>query len=360
MDEVYPGAWSRVVFEVEGRDITVADVVRAAHFRGELEPIWTALQRLVEHAERAAADDDPDDGSLQSISDEYRYEHDLLTAEETEHWLVERGLTVEDLNEYCLRQYWAATVDEQDEEIECPVLDVTSASAAQWELLRVELQLSGELERMARRLSWRFAAACAQRDQPAARLDDHQHLDAPACDEMTLEDWPAGFGYDRQWLEDMRQLEAAYRRQCGWLLRPDYVERSLKSMRLTLTQVDLETVDVDSLDAVREIVMCVREDGMSLSEVASERRYPYQRTETAFEDLPHDVQQKVLGAVPGDVLEPVSHPDGFQLYRLLGKSDPDFADDEVRERVERQVLERHFSELTAKCVRWLMAPSGAP
>ena len=41
-------------------------------------------------------------------------------------------------------------------------------------------------------------------------------------------------------------------------------------MRAALTRVDLETMDVDSLDAVHEVVMCVREDGMSMSEVASE------------------------------------------------------------------------------------------
>lgn len=357
MDETDRAGWSRAVFVIDGKDITVADVVRAAHFRGELEPVWTALQRLVERATRAADGGDPDEASLQSLSEQFRYERDLITAEETERWLDGRGLTLEDFSAYFLRHYWADTLDDTTGR---PALDLASASDALWELLRVELQLSGELDRMARRLSWRFAAAHAQRDQSAAHLDGRGPLHDPTPDDTSLKDWPARLECDRQWLEDMQQLEAAYRRQCEWLMTPDHVERSLKSMRLTLTRIDLETVEVDSLDAVREVVMCLREDGMSMSEVASEERYPYRRTEVVFEDLPPEVQQKVLCAVPGEVLEPLSHADGFELHRLLGKADPDLADDEVRERVERQMLERHFSELTPTCVQWLMVPSGAP
>lgn len=357
MDKADRAGWSRAVFVIDGKDITVADVVRAAHFLGELEPVWTALQRLVERATRAADGGDPDEASLQSLSEQFRYERDLITAEETERWLEDRGLTLEDFNAYFLRHYWAETFDEPTER---PALDLASAPDALWDLLRAELLLSGELDRMARQLSWRFAAAHAERDQSAAHLDDSEPLDGPTPDDASLEDWPARLGCDRPWLADMQQLEAAYRRQWEWLMTPDHIERSLTSMRLTLTRIDLETVEADSLDAVREVMMSVREDGMSMSEVASEGRYPYQRTEVVFEDLPLDVQQKVLCAVPGEVLEPLSHADGFQLHRLLGKADPDLADDEVRTRVERQMLERHFSELTVTCVRWLLVPRGAP
>ena len=62
-------------------------------------------------------------------------------------------------------------------------------------------------------------------------------------------------------------------------------------MRTGLTRIDLETMDVDSLDAVREVLMCVREDGMSMSQVASDACYPYERTEVVLDDLPADIRQ---------------------------------------------------------------------
>jgi hypothetical protein len=131
-------------------------------------------------------------------------------------------------------------------------------------------------------------------------------------------------------------------------------------MRLPLMRIDFETLDVESLDAVRELAMCVREDGRSMAEVASDERYPYERNQVVFEDLPTELQQKVLFAAPGDVLAPLPHEGGFFVHRLIARSEPDLADDDIRERVERQVLATHFSSLTAASIRWLLAPADTP
>jgi hypothetical protein len=352
-------AWNRPVFVADGRTIAVGDIVLAAHCRGELQPAWARLLTLLQCDERAAAlaeqdEGAPDEERLQSMSEEFRYEKELITAEETERWLEDRGLTLEDFNAHFLRHYWADTLDEAAEP---EPLDYRSAPDALWDLLIAELLLSGELDRMAQRLSWRFAAAHGQLTQPAPCVDLRHPPDATP-DDPAGEDWSARLGCDRRWIEDLQRLESAYRLECERLMTPDRVERSLTSMRLALTRLDLETVDVDSLDAVREVVMCVRDDGISLSDVASDGGYSYERTEVMLEDLPPDVQQKVLCAIPGEMLEPLPHDGGFHMYRLLGRADPDLADDEVRERVERRMLERHFAELTAASVRWLMAPSG--
>jgi hypothetical protein len=143
-------------------------------------------------------------------------------------------------------------------------------------------------------------------------------------------------------------------------MTPEQVERSLASMRLGLMHIELETIDVDSIDAVREAFLCVREDGMSMSDVASDAGYSYERTDVLLEDLPPELQQKVLSAVPGEMLQPIPHDDGFHVRRLLGRINPDLENDEVRARVERRMLERHFSELAAASVRWLMTPGATP
>ena len=44
---------------------------------------------------------------------------------------------------------------------------------------------------------------------------------------------------------------------------------------------------------------------MSMSDVADEARYPYRRANSS-EDLPGDLQQKVLNVSAGDVLEPIT------------------------------------------------------
>lgn len=347
-------AWNVPVFVAGGKTIAVGHIVAAAHSRGELLPAWNTLLVLVESEKLAAASDDDgeteaDDGELQSLSEQFRYNRDLITAEDTERWLADRGLTLDDFNAYFQRHYWASTLEEPPE---ADAVDYFSASDAMWDLLAAELFLSGKFDRMAERLSWRFAAALALPDPIApAEID--------AIDEGAgLDAWLARLGCDRQWLADFQAMEAAFRRRCEQLLTENEVGRALVTMRLPLMRVALETVDVDSLDAVRELAMCVREDGMSMSAVASDARYPYERTEVVLEDLPSDVQQKVLSAAPGDVLPPLAHEGGFYLHRLVARSDPDLADLEVRARVQRQMLERHFAALTASCVRWLLAPAG--
>jgi hypothetical protein len=349
-------AWNVPVFVVGGKTIGVGHVVAAAHCRGELQEAWNTFLATLEGEKQAAAPDDDgepeaDEEELQSLSEQFRYDRDLITAEDTERWLADRGLTLDDFNAYFLRHYWASTLEEPPE---TEPVEYFTASDALWNVLAAELHLSGEFDRMAERLSWRFAAVLEPGSDPTSPAESGA-VEGGAG----LEAWLARLGCDRQWLADVRVMEAAFRRRCEQLLTQSEVERALTSMRLPLMRVNLETVDVESLDAVRELAMCVREDGMSMAEVASDARYPYERTEVVLEDLPTDVQQKVLFAAPGDVLPPLPHDGGFYVHRLVARSDPDLADDDIRERVERQILTRHFAGLTTSCVRWLLAPVAA-
>lgn len=87
MAERDQAGWSRSVFVTDGRTIAFGDVILAAHFRAELQPAWTRLLLLVECEKRAAdlAERDegaPDEAALRSMSEQFRYERDLITAED--------------------------------------------------------------------------------------------------------------------------------------------------------------------------------------------------------------------------------------------------------------------------------------
>src|SRR5438093_12975434 len=88
------------------RTFSVRDVMDAAHFRGELESCWQRLLASVEAEERAAELDPPSEAALQGLAEQFRYDRDLITAEETEHWLEERGLSFDDFSYHFLRRYW--------------------------------------------------------------------------------------------------------------------------------------------------------------------------------------------------------------------------------------------------------------
>ena len=145
----------RVVFRC-GRDYTIRDVIDAAYFRGELKPCWEELLRGVEAEREANASElEADDEAIASAAEGFRYERDLITAEETEHWLEERGLTLEDFSDYFARAYWRKTLNAK---APAEPIAVYSASPELRDLLTAELFFSGELDRIARELSWQVAA----------------------------------------------------------------------------------------------------------------------------------------------------------------------------------------------------------
>jgi hypothetical protein len=351
---------SRIVFMSGSDSFTVRELIDAARVRGELEPIWNEVLRLVAAENKADEEElEMDDSAIDQAAETFRYERDLITAEETERWLEERGLTLNDFSDYFVRHYWGDALDDAEPE----AIDYASAPDELRELLVVELILSGELDRLAKRLSWRVAGSCdAGRnglDPEVLAAEEKRLFERTGLDQDQLEAWLQGMNRDRGWLDRALEMEAIHRQKSEALFTRRAREHEVAALRLPLTRFDLETVELDSLDAAREALLCVQDDGMSMEGVATEGRYPYRRAEVLLEDLPEDLQQKFLSVSAGDILEPISRGDGFYICRVIEKAEPKADDEAVRARAERSILERHFSELTAKHIQWQTLPNAA-
>ncbi|MFN2507361.1 MAG: hypothetical protein ABR589_01140 [Chthoniobacterales bacterium] len=348
---------SRGVFSLGSVPYTVRDVIDAAHFRGEVQPVWEELLRMQACEERATEEErEIDDAAVDTAAQTFRYDHDLITAEETERWLADRGLTLADFSDYFSRHYWGEAI----EDVEPQSLPYVSATPELRELLIAELMLSGELGRMANRLSWRLASGLAggnvagSHSIPALR---EEFLERQKLEEEQLGEWLAALGRDEDWLQQMLNAEAAYWSQRESLLTPQALKRELGSLRLQLTVFDVEVIEFDSHDAACEALFCVRDDSMPMEEVATEGRYPFQRQQLLLEDIAPDLQPRFLSVSAGEVLEPMEVGGTYRLCRIAGKSEPDPEDEAVRRRVEQRLLERHFSDLASRHVRWELALS---
>ena len=172
-----------------------------------------------------------------------------------------------------------------------------------------------------------------------------------------LSDWLERIGRDERWFAGMVKMEAIYRKQCGALVTTEMCECQLNALHLDLASVDAEVVQVESVNAAQEALQCVREDGMSLHEVALEGRYPYQRMRFILEDLVEPWRHQFLCGSPRMVVGPIPQGDGFQLCGIIEKTAPSLADAEIRSRVERRILETYFPESVAKCIHWIIAPN---
>src|SRR6266568_8190505 len=109
------------------QEYTARDAIDAAIFRGELGVKWQEFLAEVEAEKRAdELDLDLDESAISSAAEAFRYEYDLITAEETEAWLANRGLTLDDFADYLTREYYASTLHEEivPDEIEYSSADV--------------------------------------------------------------------------------------------------------------------------------------------------------------------------------------------------------------------------------------------
>jgi hypothetical protein len=344
---------SRVVFVTGDDAFTVRDLIDVAQVRSELEAPWQKLLQLV--AAEAKADEteiEVDDSAIDTAAEQFRYEHDLITAEETEKWLEERGLTLGDFSNYFVRHSWPEVIGDAEAE----ALEYVDAPNDLRALLTIDLLLSGELDRMAQRSSWRVAARRAagesEFDSSLVDREEARFLERCGLGAEEVGEWLGKLGRDADWLREQLTIEAIYERDCAALLTRETRGREIAALRLPLTLFEVETIEFDSLDAAREALLCVRQDGMTMEEVASEGRYPYRHTEVLLEDVPEDLQQKFLSVMPGEMLEPITHGDGFHLCRILGKAEPNVDDPTVKKRAEDRILDRYFADLTARHLQW--------
>jgi hypothetical protein len=348
----------RIVFACGPTEYSVRDVIDAAHFRGEVERLWRELLRRLAAEQKAREQGSEIDGSaVDEAAVAFRYQYDLITAEETEAWLEARALNLADFSEYFARAYWADTLGGR-----LAVDDVawTDASVEQRELLATELILSGEFDRMAMRLGWRIAARVAAQnplDPAAVEAERGSFLERAGIEAAEMGDWLAALERDAAWLDELLTAEAFFRRRCGKLLTPDACAREVSSLRLPLTRIEVEVIEFESRHAANEALMCVRDDGMSMEEVAREGRYPYRRSEMVLEEIAVEVQQQYLSLTPGSLLGPTAREDGFILSRLIAKHEPKADDAAVHARIERRILERHFTDLSSNHLQWRILPA---
>src|SRR5213076_2115985 len=159
------------------QEYTARDAIDAAIFRGELVVKWKEFLDEVEAEKRAdELDLDLDESTISSAAEAFRYEHDLITAEETEAWLANRALSFDDFSDYFTRDYYASTLHE---DIVPDEIEYNSTSPELRQLFVAELILSGELDEMTKELMWRLAAFCAEGEptSDAISAQERQFLD---------------------------------------------------------------------------------------------------------------------------------------------------------------------------------------
>ena len=340
---------NRVIFSRGEREFMAGEIIDCAVLRGEIDPLWDEFVRIGE-CDRLAREQglEPDESAVDAAAIAFRYQHDLITAEETERWLESRGVSLGEFGEYFTRKYWGRTYSDA---AQVPAFTYQTAAAEEKDLFLVDLILSGSLDRMAQRLSYRIAAQADKKSEEEDVKEERARFLA-ARRITDLAGWLSQFGRDEEWLNEMLAAEVSYRRRVAQILTEQALQKELGSLRLNLTRFELETVEVDSKDAAAEVAACVRSDGMEMSEIAEEGRYPFHSSEVLLEDVPSEQQQKFFSVKAGMLFDPILRGDGFEVWRVKTRTEPSLQDATIRARLEKRIIDRCFNGLLSKYIDW--------
>ncbi len=338
-------------FSVGSRAYTWRDVVTAAVLRGD----WSVLEQqtrlglaLVEQAESRNAR--PSEEEIEAAGQEFRYERELITAEEMESWLGRYGITVDDWVDYVER--WllrraspgtsaaAGTDDAETEEVAHSVVAEAACSGALGEFAQTLAGRAAIAERAAAEENDGAGdvdpdAVAAGRDEVAAAFE-RLGLPSPAEESVA----------------ELSRIERTFEAYSRRLTTPAAVRAQIEAHRLDWIRLDVFSLSFHDEAAAREAWLCLEEDGVSMTQVAASAHIPVEQTQLYLSDLDANARPGLLSAQPGEIVGPLAFGDRFHLYLLRDKAAPSEDNPDVRRRAEESLQASFIEQELAARVHW--------
>lgn len=336
-DPAWTELLARPAARVEEEQVDVCDLV----LLGILTGAWPSFTERV-RVGLALAEDAPDAieaAEVRAAATAFRYAHGLVSAAEFTAWLRERELTLDQLSAALVRRLLSErAVDDPGRRAG----DDALAGA-----VRVEALVGGVLDGLADAATDRLAAADRLGERTIVRPDPERVAPALAA---ALGDAACGlpaFGEHelRTRLERLAALDDALEQLRDEVASPQAIEHCMAAHRLDWLRLRGEELALAELGAAREARLLVREDGLSLAEVA-ERAGAAPRARTVYlQDVPADATAAFAAAAPGEVVGPWLQDERWRVLVLADKTPPTGADAELARRAAAEllegVLERH-------------------
>ena len=347
-----------LVFSVEGESYCWRDVILSAVQRGD----WRALERrtrqgaaCVKHAEAAGSASPA--AALESAGREFRYAHDLVTAQSMEEWLQRHELSVLDWTAYLRRDLqrarWSAHLD--DLVARYPLSDEEAIR-----LTLVEAACSFKLDSWARSLAERAAAhafvvaSANPTGQPAAAPTPDEQAEALQAFPLSVlrDDDPAKVQQTARRLQRLEQSLDGFR---ALLLTERAVQDYVRSRQLDWVRFDCRVMAFPNEGMAAEAALLLREDGEGFTGVYQVAHTEPRAAQFFLDQIDDSMRDHFLGSRPGDLIGPVRLESEYVLYQVEEKVLPTVRDADVRRRAEDGVLNNALGQQSQRRVNWQAA-----
>jgi hypothetical protein len=178
-------------------------------------------------------------------------------------------------------------------------------------------------------------------DRVTRVLDDH----APWFEDLDREDVVGR-------LRALARIELPFQAVADAALTDRALATAVGRHLIEWTRIDLERLSFADADTAREAALCVREDGLSLSDVAVETGQAINDMRLLLEELEPELRDLVLSADVDSLVGPVEVGERHELAWVVGRSPARLDDPIVRARAERAVVEQVLAKAVLAHVRW--------
>jgi len=318
----------QLVFCVGSEEYRWDDVIHAAKLRGD----WARLEKelceglaCVKRMDEAEEEIDADE--LESAANDFRYERDLVTAEEAEAWLKQWNLEAEDwmdyIHRFLLRRKWA---------------DKLAEIVARYRVTKREIDGCLQVEAVCSGYLARFAQALAAR--------------ASAFDKAREEVWIREAVHSAKGKKRVDRLEAGHRSFCDHVVDSQGLKDQVGWHRLEWIRFDCRYLLFPDEQMAREAALCVRDDGMQLDEVAANAKIGLHNAPIFLEEIDPSVRDRFLSAGKGALVGPLNWDKGFALFVVEDKILPALEDPAIRRRAEESLIQKAIDREIANRVKW--------
>jgi hypothetical protein len=152
-------------------------------------------------------------------------------------------------------------------------------------------------------------------------------------------------------------LEEAYARFRQDVLTPEAVEARVRMHQADWTRIGCHALALGSAEAAREALMSIREDGLSLDEVAAESRTRVEERQLLLEEIDEAYRHHLLSARAGDLVGPLrgktrGGADTYTLFLVEEKAAPSPSDPRIARRAEESLVAGMVGRERDERVRW--------
>ena len=335
--------FAKPLFRVEPETFSWRDVILFAHLTGRWEPVVRGIEEglaCVRHTR--SLEDESLEEAVDAAAAEFRYDRELITAAETEAWLGERGLTpVEWLGSVrrgVLRTHFAELLPDLSESFRASRQDIERAA-------RVDLLCTG----LGRELAEAFAehAAAAAEVGSQARAAPAATLPEPLLAGLDPAHVGERLALIEQIIHGVEQFRLTH-------ITDDALVREVRKHQMDWVRLDCESVAFPDLPQAREAALCIREDGLSITEVAASAHLEVVAAQVYVDDIEASLRPLFLSAIPGDVIGPAVGEEGATVFHVLSKRMPAESDPALRERAAGRLLARALEIESRRRVQWLI------